>query len=126
MSFLEECQQTILFSGLSPDVDAYLRGKCAQALTPNMETPWKGAGVAFSSRSARISFHNGTSATLFDVKERQRAMKEANRVHEWNRKVTAQGFYMPPPLVLDEHLESAAAAAATSSAAATCVSRPRE
>ena len=63
-----------------------------------------------------------------DGNERQRAMDEANRVFEWKRKFTAQGFYMPPPLVLDEHLESAAAAstsaaaaaaAATSSAAAT-------
>ena len=31
------CQKSILFSGLSPGVDAYLRRKCTQALTPNMD-----------------------------------------------------------------------------------------
>ncbi|XRB23996.1 hypothetical protein RI054_36g138520 [Pseudoscourfieldia marina] len=45
--------------------------------------------------------------------ERQRAIDEANRVHEWKQRklnLSTQGFYMPPRLILKDHLESAAAA----------------
>ena len=53
---------------------------------------WQGAGVAFSSRSARISFHNGTSATLFDGSHEGLKLKTLFTAGSWAT-FWAHGYY---------------------------------
>lgn len=102
---------------IEDDDDVSVQSATAEATT---ETTTKGVSKAKCGRlQVRIWIPHMKKQKTFgifgsDGDERQRAIKEANRVFEEIRPgirlLTAQGFYMPPPLVLNEHLESAAAA----------------
>ena len=76
MSLLKECKARILVCPISPGLSGVLKKKTGEALLPNPTSPWRGAGIAFSGRSARVSYHNGTDGALRDAV--RAAVEDAN------------------------------------------------